>query len=162
MRVQTLSATVVTALVVVTGCSTARPERSELQLRELQTRTYATTDEKMVMKAVLNVLDDHGYIVKTSNTDLGQITATKQEQASPEWAKVLAGVNFTRIVQCSVHVSRQGNQTRVRAVFEGQLLDKNGNIAGTEHADDPVKHGKMYQQFFGELDKALFIQQQNL
>src|SRR3989304_1429242 len=53
------------------------PEKSQLQIRELQTRMYDTSDTKMVMKTMLNVLQDDGFIVTEANTELGFLTASK-------------------------------------------------------------------------------------
>src|SRR5690349_12138102 len=69
----------------VLGCApapmppTQRP-RTQLQTREFQTRAYETTDTKMVMKALLNVLQDEGFIVKNANENLGLIVATKETE----------------------------------------------------------------------------------
>lgn len=73
--------------VSVAGCSggsTTIPRKTALEIREMQTRTFETTDTKMVMKAVLNVLQDEGYIVKNANIDLGLITADKQVETSSQ------------------------------------------------------------------------------
>ncbi len=66
-------------LVLCSGCAPkAQPLQTQLQTREFQTRSYETNDMKMVMKALLNVLQDDGYIVKNANVDLGLLTATKE------------------------------------------------------------------------------------
>ena len=47
------------------GCSTApEPQKTQLQIIEFQTRTFQVKDQKLVLKAMLNVLQDDGYIVK--------------------------------------------------------------------------------------------------
>ncbi|BCB95759.1 hypothetical protein JZK55_06810 [Dissulfurispira thermophila] len=54
------------------GCATTgvTPEKTQLQIREFQTRIYDTNDVKMVMKAMLNVLQDDGFIVKKCSNGL--------------------------------------------------------------------------------------------
>ena len=49
-------------LVSLTGCATTAPAKTQLQMREFQTRNFETTDDKAVLKALVNVLQDDGYI----------------------------------------------------------------------------------------------------
>ena len=52
----------------ILGCATTgvAPQKTQLQIRQFQTRSYETNDTKMVMKAMLNVLQDDGFIVKNA------------------------------------------------------------------------------------------------
>ncbi len=72
------------ALTLAAGCGSstkvAPPQKTALEVREMQTRSFATTDQKMVMKSLLNVLQDEGFIVKNANTELGLLTAEKDVQ----------------------------------------------------------------------------------
>jgi len=65
---------------LILGCvpMPPKPQQSQLQIREFQTRTYETKDTKMVMKAVMHTLQDDGYIIKDANLDLGLLTAQKE------------------------------------------------------------------------------------
>ncbi len=86
--------------VSIAGCSsgsTAIPRKTALEIREMQTRTFETADLKMVMKSVLNVLQDEGYIVKNANMDLGLITADKQVETSSQ-SNVSSGSATTALV----------------------------------------------------------------
>jgi len=51
---------------------------TQTQIREFQTRYYDTNDVKLVMKSVLNVLQDDGFIVKNAVPELGLLTANKE------------------------------------------------------------------------------------
>src|SRR5210317_827536 len=53
-------------------------EKTQLQIRQIQTRTYEIAESELVMKAMLNVLQDDGFIVKTAVPELGLLTATKE------------------------------------------------------------------------------------
>ena len=66
------------------GCATTAPPppKTQLQVRQFQTRTYDTADQKMVMKALLNAYQDQGFIVKNANTDLGLLTASREVDLS--------------------------------------------------------------------------------
>jgi hypothetical protein len=83
---------------LATGCATGRtdqaavPEPTVLEVREFQTRTYETKDTKMVMKAVMNALQDENFVVKQANADLGLLTATREMDAqAPDVPKKDAG-----------------------------------------------------------------------
>ena len=53
---------IIVALAAFTGCATtrAKPSRSQLQIREMQTRSLDTPDVEAVVKAIINVLQDDG------------------------------------------------------------------------------------------------------
>jgi hypothetical protein len=78
------------------GCassSTAPKPKTALEIREMQTRSFETTDQKMVMKSLLNVLQDEGFLVKTANVELGLLTAEKDVEVSGSAASSGSGVN---------------------------------------------------------------------
>lgn len=55
-----------------------RPQQTQLQIREFQTREFDTNDVRLVMKAVLATLQDDGFVVKNAVVDLGLLTASKE------------------------------------------------------------------------------------
>jgi hypothetical protein len=70
-------------LVLILGaCATTAPKpevkKTQLEIRELQTRSYDTKDVKMVMKAVMHALQDDNFIIQQANIDLGLLTAQKE------------------------------------------------------------------------------------
>jgi hypothetical protein len=72
------------AAMLAAGCAVPQePERTQLEIREFQTRDFDTADPKLVMKAMLNVLQDEGYVVKNAVVDLGLITAAKETDLAP-------------------------------------------------------------------------------
>jgi hypothetical protein len=146
-------------LVLLSGCVERGPQHAalpQLQVREFQTRTYETTDTAVVMKAVLNVLQDEGYIIKTANTDLGLITARK-EQSKPPCFLVEACATLVSW-DCSVNVSAFGAQTKVRVNVQqaGQTLT--GHVLYSTEIQDPT----YYQDLFAKVDKGVFIQKERL
>lgn len=50
---------------------------SQLELREMETRFFDTSDTTRVMKAAINTLQDSGFIVQEIEPDLGYIRAQK-------------------------------------------------------------------------------------
>jgi hypothetical protein len=84
------------AALLLGGCAsstTAPKPKTALEIREMQTRSFETTDQKMVMKSLLNVLQDEGFIVKTANVELGLLTAEKDVEVSGSAASSGSGVN---------------------------------------------------------------------
>ncbi len=162
------SLTLLLASTLTFGCATSgvTPEKTQLQIREFQTRSYDTNDVKMVMKALLNVLQDDGFIVKNANVELGLLTATKEvdveNKAAAFFATLFAGYNATwsknSIIECSGNVSEFGTQTRVRMVFQVKVMNNKGQVVEVKQIDDE----KYYQEFFAKVDKGIFIQKEKL
>jgi hypothetical protein len=55
------------------------PEQTQLQIRDIQTRRYDTHDTKAVLKTMLNVLQDDGFIISEANPDLCRVMQHLQE-----------------------------------------------------------------------------------
>jgi len=64
---------------ILTSCFLVPPPLTQVQIREMQTRTMQATDNMMVQKAVVNLLQDDGFIIKNAEPDLGLFVAEKQE-----------------------------------------------------------------------------------
>lgn len=154
------------ASIVAACATTGKPPQSQLQIREFQTRGYETTDTKMVMKAVLNTLQDEGYIVKNAVPDLGLLTATKEIDVEDKATAVLLAVLSkgkatwpkNSIIEATANVSEFGTQTRVRLNFQVKTYDNKGAVREVKQVED----GKFYQDFFSKIDKGIFIQKENL
>ncbi|MBU3698816.1 MAG: hypothetical protein FGM33_02225 [Candidatus Kapabacteria bacterium] len=158
------------------------PPETQLQTREFQTREFDTNDVKLIMKAMLNVLQDDGFVVKNAVIDLGLLTATKEIQLSTRpntsdsywteaFATLLSGRNQDRgrqqqqqdlrynkfkQIEVSINVTEQGKRSRVRANFQAKILDNTGNPVEVYVIRDP----KFYQDFFAKVDKGIFLQKQ--
>lgn len=149
------------------GCATgSTTQKTQLQIREFETRTYDTSDVKMVMKAMLNVLQDDGFIVKNAALDLGLLSAEKavdvENKGEAFMSALFWGVNArwkkASIIECTGNVSDFGKQTRVRVNFQLKLLDNHGGIVEVKQIEDE----KYYQDFFAKVDKGIFIQKEKL
>lgn len=143
-----------------------KPQQTQLQIREFQTRTYETKDTKMVMKAMLNVLQDDGFIVKNANVELGLITATKEVDVENKGAALFATLlggeraRWTKnsIIECSGNVSEFGATTRVRTNFQMKVMNNKGEVVDVKQIDDAA----FYQDFFSKVDKGIFIEKEKL
>ena len=142
------------------------PEKTQLQMREFQTRTYDTNDTKMVMKAMLNVLQDDGYIVKNANVELGLLTATKELDVESKGEAFMASLFFgssakwkkNSIIESTANVSEFGKQCRVRVNFQVKVMDNKGGVMNIKQIDSE----KYYQDFFAKVDKGIFIQKEKI
>lgn len=163
-----------TSCTIVTQQTDQSHQRTQLETREFQTRVFETDDTKLVMKAMLNVLQDEGFVVKNAVTDLGLLSATKEidltrnRNSNDFWSEFFESMSKNndknnlykkfKIVEASINVSEFGKQSKVRANFQAKVLDNTGNTVEVYQVDDP----KYYQDFFSKVDKAIFIQKQGL
>src|SRR5262245_66148459 len=84
MRARCRPLLLLAAVACAAGCTAGvQPPKTQLEVREFQTRTFDTPDHKLVMKAMLNVLQNDGYVVKKAVVDLGLTTAEKKIDVAP-------------------------------------------------------------------------------
>ena len=163
------------AVAVTAGCAARiQPIQTQLEVRQYQTYTFDTSDSKLVMKSLFNVLQDDGYVVRNAVIELGLITATKETDLAPgrSGRPVLAvgGGFFARGLQDAPiphkievrdftgNVTEFGQQTRVRVSFQRKVLDSRGSLVEVTPISDPV----FYQDFFSRMDKSVYLQRERL
>jgi hypothetical protein len=148
------------------GCAAKAPQKSQLEIREFQTRVYPIADTKRAMKAVLNVLQDEGYIVKEANTELGFLTATKEmdvESGGAAFFGTMFGGRDARwdknsIIEVTANVTERAKEMRVRVNFNKKVMNNRGEVSNVEQIGDQ----KFYQEFFVKVDKGVFIENEKL
>jgi hypothetical protein len=154
-------------LAFVVGCAPTKPEQPEktqAEIREMQTKMFDTDNFKLVMKSVLNVLQDENFIVKNVAMDLGFLTATKDADIESPYSSLyeLQRTNARwekhEMIEATINVSEFGKTIRVRANFQKKVMDNKGAVMKIEQISDPA----YYQEFFSKVDKGVFIQQQNI
>jgi hypothetical protein len=118
----------------------AQPEKTQLEIRQFQTRDFENKNFKMVMKAMLSVLQDENYMVKNANLELGLLSASKDEEISsrssdrPFWnimlgsqtgaqAQVPQTYDKTKTTECTANLSTFGKLTRVRVTFTQKTIN---------------------------------------
>ncbi len=140
--------------------------QSQLQKRQYQTRQYEQISKADIMKAMLDVLQDEGFIVNNANSLLGFISGVKEfspndktidKQAELGTTKGLTGC-VVAVVEATANVSEYGKSYRVRINFKRKLLNSYGNAYKITEVSDE----KYYQNFFSKVDKAIFIQKQKI
>ncbi|MBC8125346.1 MAG: hypothetical protein H7X70_06395 [Candidatus Kapabacteria bacterium] len=174
---------IVTSCTIINQAPPIVTPQTQLQTREIQTREFDTNDVKLIMKAMLNVLQDDGFVVKNAVPDLGLLTATKEIQITGGnngggdqfWSEVFESVfksnkssrntptnrqeqryNKFKQIEVSINISELGRRSKVRANFQAKILDNVGSPVEVYPIQDP----KYYQEFFTKVDKGIFIQKQ--
>ncbi len=118
---------------LLAGCAMAPPNvtgaGTQLETRQMQTRSYDTLDKAMTMRSVIATLQDLGFTIDQADAELGTITATRLHE-------------YTMRMTVTV-VARDGERVSVRA---------NARIG-----ENAVTDAATYQDFFVVLDKAMFL-----
>jgi hypothetical protein len=147
----------------LSGCETSAPvaQKTQLEVRESQTRLYDVSDMKLVMKALMNTLQDDNFIVQQANVDLGLVTAQKEvdveNRAESFFARAFndrrAEYKKNSVTEASANISEFGKQTRVRINFRYKVFNNRGAVMYVNQiADD-----RYYQDFFSRVDKSIFL-----
>lgn len=164
-------------LLAFSGCGTASlpgmvlskndKQKTQLEIREMQTRTYQTKDKQLVMKAMLNVLQDDDYIIEQINLDMGFFNAQKEVDVEDGgekfwqtfwWGKAYATYKKNQIIDVTANISDFGEEIRVRANFRVKVMNNKGGVVIVRQIDDP----QYYQEFFSKVDKGIFIEKEKI
>ena len=109
-------------------------EESQVQLRQIQTRAFDTTDEAKTLRTAIATLQDLGFVIDKADEELGAVSGTKLDGYS---------------LRMTVTVSKRG---------ETQLAVR----ANAQYNDQAVTDPKPYQQFFAAFEKAMFLTAQQV
>ncbi len=159
-----------------TDSAVARLPQTPLELRQAQSRSFETADTHLVLKAVLNVLQDQGFVIRHADAELGLVTAVvewrshqpnqglrvmKWVAALPTWGASLlvpTGKTEYSAVEANVNVSREAERTRVRISLVSKVTAKDGQVESVRPVTDPLA----YQKLLAGLDKAVFLEGEGL
>jgi hypothetical protein len=159
-------------LTVICACSKTIPKEAlELKndsfaMRQLQTRVFDSNNEKTIIIACANVLQDLGYNVDESEVQLGVITSSKNRDAYSRGKALstmliggLLGVNTYRMIEHSQKIRLTviskplGNKTSVRITIQRVLYNVEGSVIEAKSVEDP----KIYSEFFTKLSHSIFL-----
>ena len=103
--------------------------QTQLQLRQVQSRTFETSDKERTMRAVIATLQDLGFVLDKADLTLGTVSATKLDGYA---------------MRMTVSVRLKGNsKTIVRA--------------NAQMNTSPITAPAPYQSFFIALERSLFL-----
>lgn len=80
--------------------SSTQMSKSQLEIRQFQTKYFEVNDKTIITKAVINTLLDEGFIINNANNELGIITAEKgydinkdyeSEKSNNIWSLIIVG-----------------------------------------------------------------------
>jgi hypothetical protein len=151
---------------LLTACNQPNVAMTQLQIRQMQTRSYAIRDPKRALKAVLNVLQDEAYIPRQVDLDLGYIHAVKEVDVTNGnqafWAKFWHGRDArwrkNSILDCAANVTVVKDGMRLRVNFQVKIMNNKGEMITVQAIEDPA----FYQSFLQKVDKGVFLQKQGL
>ncbi len=141
------------------------------EIRVRQSRMYSTTDEKAVLIASGQLLQDLGFNLEESNKDVGLLVGSKDrtavdggQVAGQIFAAVILGVRVPidkdqKIRASVVTAPASGEQAMtVRVTFQRLVWNDMGVLYKVERLDAP----ELYVEFFEKLSKALFLEAQEV
>ncbi len=146
----------------------ALPEET-LEKRTLQMRQYETVDEEQIIIAIAGVLQDLGFTLDDSESELGFIAGSKSSDATDGgqiagaiFMDIMFGTNLTSTcdatqkVKASVigKLSYDKSKIVVRVTFQRLVWNQMGALSRVETISDP----EIYQKFFDSLSKAIFLE----
>jgi len=180
VAIKTAAASVaLSGLLALTACQSPNeiamkigaPPDSAVKLRAVETRRYETLDEPALLAAAAQTLQDLGFTISESSSEVGVLVASKQRDAE-EAGQVAAQVALTLVallflvpyepvwdkdqnIAVSVVTTpiENSRQIEVRASFDRQIRDTKGQVRA-ELIDDP----EIYKQFFDKLSSAVFLE----
>jgi hypothetical protein len=120
--------------ILVTGCSNSKRKllasnQSQVELRNIQTRAFDTTNKNKTLRTVIATLQDLGFVVDRADEVLGTVSGTK-----------LDGYRLRITVS-------------VRPRGDTQLLIRANAQYNLSTVEEPI----IYQDFFTSLSKAMFL-----
>ena len=132
---------------------------SQIEIRQLQSRSYAGAGEKTVMKAVIAALQDEGFIIASASPELGLVTASMEvndeDKSSKQWVEFMYGKGMgnyqtTRRYEASATVQTKDADVRVRINITAKAMTNSGGTVWSQTVADP----HFYQTIFSKIDKS--------
>jgi len=161
-------------LLLVSACATQIPKEAlrlapeSLPLRQLQTRRFDTSDEKVLLAAGAAILQDLGFTLDASEPRLGVLVASK-DRSAVEAGQVIFSLLAAVVLRGPVpwdekqkirtsFVTRPAGTEKpsvlVRVTFQRIVWNTAKEISKLEPLDEP----RFYQEFFEKLSKAVFLE----
>lgn len=135
-----------------------------LAVRQVETRRYNTQNEKEVLSAVVQVLQDLGYTIVESETNLGVLTADVNRAADNQGGQIALGILFAlsgqqpmidteQLISVTVVTNKDVNGVSVRVSFARIIFNSMPSMTRLEKITDK----DIYQTFFNKLNQSIFL-----
>ena len=142
-----------------------------LKNRQIQTRRF-DTDETTLLSASAAVLQDLGFTIDESETDLGVIACSKTRDATHAGqivgavvVAILTGVatpvDSEQLIRASlvtypitISDEKSNCKTAVRVTFQRIVTTTNNQVSRRECINEP----EIYQEFFDKLSQSVFLE----
>ena len=160
------------------------PKKTSVEIQAIQTRTFETTEKKL-FRATLKVLQNNSYKDIISDFNGGLITAKlpsvdASDSAGTQVGKALGGLIVGAVIPFgglfvpgkkvgqqdrSVNITLdpiQDNLVEIRVAFQitEKTTQSNSFVSTNETIeDDLTDHPEIYQAFFEQIDKELFVRE---
>jgi hypothetical protein len=170
-----LSLCVLLVLPYVGSCASNRIPKDALTLkpealstRQLQTRRMDTAKEAELLKAVVGVLQDTGFNLEESETQLGVLVGSKERDAT-DGGQVAGAILISALfgtealyddnqrIRASVVTRPSADNSGsllVRVTFQRLVWNNHGVLWKLETIDDK----EIYIEFFDKLSKSVFLE----
>jgi hypothetical protein len=147
------------------------PPDAKVQMRPLETRRYNTLDEKNLLSAATQTLQDLGFAISESSAEVGELSAAKHRDAHETGQVVgalvmgaLFGVGAVvydtdQTIKVTVVTSPIPNskEIEVRVTFD-RLITNNHAMTREEMVQDAA----IYQEFFDKLSSGVSLEGQKI
>jgi hypothetical protein len=146
------------------------PPVGAVELRSLQTRRFDTTNRVVVLSAATQTLQDLGFTIQESASQVGVVSASKKRDATETGqvagavALAVIGAAFGVYVDPTWDEDQQINVTVVEAPVSDKQVDvrvsfdrtlrNNKNMYRAEHIIEP----KIYQEFFDKFSQSMLLE----
>ncbi|EKE09743.1 MAG: hypothetical protein ACD_16C00117G0027 [uncultured bacterium] len=142
------------------------PLKTQLQVREFQTRSFETPKTNDVLSAVVEAFQDQGFMVKNVVPEVGLVSSSRDVDVedineafmqrfffgqNARWGKISS-------IEATANVKTQGQKTKVRVTFQEKVLNNMGTVDHVKTIEDQ----RFYQDFFDKVGKSIFIEGQKV
>jgi hypothetical protein len=135
--------------------------------RQVETRRFEAKNEEQILTAAAGVIQDLGYTIDESETDLGIITAIKDREAGSTAQKAMAimiaasarkNTQPVYDVRQRVYLSLVSTKSKTNPGYNVRV--KFGRVVWDNTGDSRVQSlesENMYSEFFDKLSQSLFL-----
>ena len=181
-----LSMLLIPGLISLSGCGSSPDKglfkltQSSLADRQLESRRFDTLDRSELLNAGVGVLQDIGFTLDITNSELGILTASKELDATDAGqmavaagqvtASVLLAILLQDISQLSIPVIDDDQKVRICLVVNQSLENRDASVVritisrvvwntkGQITRAETLKQPELFEAFFDKLSKAVFLQ----